>query len=171
MITVKATQPNSSFSINIASAADSEGNPIPASDFSLSEPQSDNPSAVEIISWNAETRRGELHFGVTQPDGSPNIANLTVNILNADGSVAAPLGEQVAIVHGDVATFEGSFAFELDTPTVPATEAPTSNSGDTGVPMAEPETPAEELPMAETEVELPMTETEEPLTEPEDLGG
>lgn len=187
MQTVKATQGLTAFSIVIASAADSEGNPIPTSDFSLSTPESDNLTAVVIESWDSETRQGTMSFGRTNEDGSPNHANLTVNVLNPDGTVAAPLGEQIAVVHGDVASFEGGFVLSLNNPIDPPTEEPTPEDGsevdtapideddNTGVPAAALEESSEDLELlgatddeVEAEDDSPEAATEFDTARPED---
>ena len=171
MQTVKATQPLTAFSIVIALAQDSEGNPIPTSDFSLSTPESDNPTAVVIESWNSETRQGTMSFGRTNEDGSPNTANLTVNVLNPDGTVAAPLGEQISVVHGDVASFEGGFVLSLNNPiNEPQPEVVEAEATDTGVPtveLEEPEADVELIGATDDEVGAdtePESETDVPDT-------
>lgn len=147
MLTVKATQPDAPFTLSITSAADSEGNPIPASLFSFDTPTSDNVGAVEIVSYDSAARSGVLRFGASNPDGSPNIANLTVNVLDADGHVVGVLGEQIAVTFGDVASFEGGFELNLEAqPTTEPNPEPTPEPESTPelpVPTADPETPIE----------------------------
>lgn len=133
MITVKATQPDAPFTLSITSAADAEGNPIPASSFTFEQPQTDNVGAVEILSYDPATASGVLRFGASNPDGTANIANLTVNVVGADGNVAGLFGEQIAVTYGDVATFEGGFSINLEPvldPVDPVDPEPVAGGGD-----------------------------------------
>lgn len=114
MITVKATTVDTPFSVQIHRAADNEGNSIPAENFSMSTPVSDNAGAVEIVDYDATAQSGTLKFGSSNPDGTPNLANLSANVLDNEGNIVGVIGEQVAVTFGDVATFEGGFAIQFE---------------------------------------------------------
>jgi len=128
MSTVKADTPDSPFSIAVQSAFDNDTppNPIPASDFTIEAPVSDNESAISFPSYDPATQSGVVHVGSSNPDGTANIANVSARVLNQDGSEAGILVDSIAVVHGDAAVVNGGFNFQF----VPTPAAPVTGGGE-----------------------------------------
>jgi hypothetical protein len=119
MIIVKDTQPDVTFAIAF-NVVDAEGSPVPAPPGLTVETVSDNPSAVAVIP-GATDREGSVHFGSPNPDGSPALANITVSVKTADGTLIGSFGEQFTVTAGDpTAIAGGTITFADLTPPPPA---------------------------------------------------
>lgn len=114
MYVVSATNPDVGYQIVPPSAVtDSEGNPVPVTALTY-EISSDNPSAVALTPSGDNPLTGTVAFGAPNPDGSPALANVNVQVKSEDGTLLGSFGAQFtvppgaasAIVGGGI-TFEG----------------------------------------------------------------
>lgn len=115
MIIVKNDQPDVAYVASF-SVVDAEGSPVPNPAGLTIEVTSDNPSAVSVLP-DADPKTGSVHFGSPNPDGSPAIANITVAVKLADGTLIGSFGEQFTVTAGDPAAIAGgTIVFEGLTP-------------------------------------------------------
>lgn len=122
MYTVKGTTEDKRFSIAVGEVKDSEGSTIPTSDFTVSVPESDNESAIQILDpIQAEGQvQGTIHFGTPAPNGEPNIANVRYDIMEiSTGLIVGSVVETFNVTHGDAATVNAPMVIEGLTPDPP----------------------------------------------------
>ncbi len=83
---------------------DAEGSPVPQPDVDV-KVASDNEGAVKVIPIDLLT--GTINFGSPNADGTPAIANLTVNVSLKDGTLIGSFGAQFTVTAGDPAAIAG----------------------------------------------------------------
>lgn len=132
---VKADHPDVRYEIELPKAADSEGNPISSSDLAVRDVRSDNPDAVTITPDNDTGLAGTVHFGRSNPDGSPAEANVTARVINVrTGEQIGTLADHFSIPPGNPTQFiGGGFKFPDLTVVEPAPPAEEVTAGETAI--------------------------------------
>ena len=110
MYVVKDNNPDVTATIVPPVVVDAEGFPVPgAQQPTPGALQSDNPSAVSVEpDADGDPLKWTVHFGGPNADGSPAVANLTLQFTDpATGEVVGSLGAQVTVTAGDPAAIKG----------------------------------------------------------------
>jgi hypothetical protein len=104
---IKDDAPDATYSVTQPTGAhDAEGFPLPEVPRLNYTFESDNPTAVSVTpnddgTWNR-------HIEGPKPDGSDNIANITVRATGDDGTdYGIVTGEQLVVTTGEIAGFDG----------------------------------------------------------------
>lgn len=134
---IPADQADGSFSVSLDKVTDSEGDAIPASEFSIAV-VSDNSRAFAFPDFDPSTSKGSFHVGSPNSDGSPAVANVRADVIeNATGKNLGPLAAATIVVsHGQPTAFSGTFAFDGLTPD-PEVSTDSGTGNDTGTGSAD----------------------------------
>lgn len=104
MYIIAADHADVAYHIVEPTVTDSEGHPVPTSALTF-EIASDNPGAVEVIP--TDQLNGTVHFGGVTAGQEPTIANVTVQVKNAAGTLFGSFGAQFTVTPGDPAAIAG----------------------------------------------------------------